>query len=530
MAGYVIAPGAPGYKIIQGSWDSVPVLPDALVPYLTPYETSAAPKLPTETPARQTGTERERQYAENALADECAKLSAMRQGEGRNAGLNSAALHVGELLGAGWIDREVAESALWEASERNGYRAQDGDNVAWKTLQSGLQSGMANPRAPLPVMRVEQGYYDMAKRWIEAYKAKHSIQANVKRPVALLQFSNVQPKSIEWLWRGYLPKGKLTLLAAIGGVGKSTISCDWASTVSTAGCWPDGSRCETPGETIIWSSEDDPNDTIAPRLIAAGADLSRCHFIQGPKDENGVGRSFDPATDMNELRQAVAQLSGVSLFIIDPLINAVTGDMNKANDVRRGLQSIVDFASEMNCAVLGISHFGKNTQGRQSAERILGSAAFKDFSRTALVAVQDENTGDCAMARAKTNLASNMGGFAYRIEPGTIACGIETIRIVWGEALEGSARSILGRFEVDGRDDGEKLSDAKQFLIETLQNGFVPSKELFEHAREIHGITEGTLKRACKALSITPRKLAMNGGWVWELPFSAPGNQSTANR
>jgi hypothetical protein len=252
--------------------------------------------------------------------------------------------------------------------------------------------------------------------------------------------------------------------------------------------------------------------------------LSRCHFIQGPKDEKGVGRSFDPATDMNELRQAVAQLNGVSLFIIDPLINAVTGDMNKANDVRRGLQSIVDFASEMNCAVLGISHFGKNTQGRQSAERILGSAAFKDFSRTALVAVQDEATGECALARAKTNLASNMGGFAYRIEPGTIACGIQTIRIAWGEALEGSARSILAKFEGDDREGGEKLIAAKRFLIEMLNNGPVPSKELLRYAREGYGISEDTLRRAYKAIGAKPTRLGFgsNGSWMWALPIASP--------
>jgi len=519
-AGYVIAPGAPGYRIICGSLDTIPALPAALVPFLSVHQPSTVPETPIAVSARPAVTERERQYAENALADEVVKLSATTKG--RNAALTTAALHMGEMVNAGWIDRNAVERALWEASERNGYRAKDGDNPAWKTLQSGLQAGMLTPRDPLPVVHVEQCWYDMVNRWVEAYKAKQIIQASVKRPVTLLPFSHVPPKAIEWLWRGYLPKGKLILLAAIGGVGKSTISCNWASTVSTAGYWPDGSRCDTPRNVLIWSSEDDPNDTIAPRLIAAGADLSRCHFIQGPKDENGVGRSFDPATDMDELRQAVARLNGVSLFIIDPLINAVTGDMNKANDVRRSLQSIVDFASDMNCAVLGISHFGKNTQGRQSAERILGSAAFKDYSRTALVAVQDEESGACALARAKTNLASNMGGFAYQLEPCTIFNGIETIRVVWGEALKGSARSILGRFESDDKEDGKKLSDAKQFLIETLSNGPVPAKELLEHAHETYGITASTLRRASEALSITPRKLAMNGGWVWEFPFSTP--------
>ncbi|WP_263355415.1 hypothetical protein, partial [Acidicapsa acidisoli] len=60
----------------------------------------------------------------------------------------------------------------------------------------------------------------------------------------------------------------------------------------------------------------------------------------------------------------------------------------------------------------------------------------------------------------------------------------------------------------------------KAFLLETLRNGPVPSKELLEHARETRDIKRDTLIRAQKALSITSRKLAMNGGWVWELPVA----------
>jgi hypothetical protein len=87
-------------------------------------------------------SEREMHYAENALQDEIEKLSLMGGGSGRNTALNNAALHLGEMVGAGWIERHVVVQALWDATEKNGYRAKDGNEAAWKTLQSGLEKGI----------------------------------------------------------------------------------------------------------------------------------------------------------------------------------------------------------------------------------------------------------------------------------------------------------------------------------------------------------------------------------------------------
>lgn len=393
-------------------------------------------------------------------------------------------------------------------------------------MRSGIDAGLKNPREPLPVtQKATDEDYRTVQSWINAYRFKGTMPAHRSpaQGVTLVPFSQIRMKAIQWLWRGYLPKGKMILFAGPGGVGKSTVACNFAGIVSTGASWPDGSRCEVAGNVLIWSSEDDPHDTLAPRLWAAGANLERCHFIQGPKDENGVGRSFDPATDMDQLRKTVTAINGVSLLIIDPLVNAVKGDMNKANDVRRSLQPIVDFASETNCAVLGISHFGKNTQGRNSAERILGSTAFKDFARTALVAVQHPETGDCAFARAKTNLAANTGGFSYRMEQLHLQLDhehAEVCRVVWREALEGSARAILARFEDGDKEDGAKLSTAKQFLLTSLAHGAVSSKELLDHAREEYNISNNTLRQAKDELGVKAEKLGYGGSWMWSMPFA----------
>lgn len=523
--GYVIAPGAVlpdgrSYRHIAGAWDAIPALPDALATLLKRKSAPVGSELPTGAAERPAATERERAYAENAIADECAALSAMRPGEGRNAALNRASHSIGTMVGAGWIERETAEQALWETAEQNGYRAKDGDAAAWSTLQSGIEKGISKPREPLPTIDIPQWLRESVARWIEAYKAKQSLQPTDKRSVTLVSFSDIEEKPVEWLWDQYLPLGKLTLLAGSGGTGKSTIAFSFAGTVSNGGTWPDGSCCNTAGNVLIWSSEDDPADTIKPRLLAVCANVRRCCAIRGATDKQGVGRSFDPATDMSELREAVLSIGGISLLIIDPIVSAVTGDMNKANDVRRSLQTFVDFAAEMNCAVLGITHFAKATAGKDSAERILGSSAFKDFSRTALVVAKNDETNERALARAKSNLSADADGFSYSIEALQLHKNIVATRIVWGDALKGSARSILAKIEGDGREDGDKMKAAKQFLIEMLRNGALPAKELLKQAREGYGITEDTLRRAYKEIGVKPNRVGFgsNGAWMWALP------------
>lgn len=458
-----------------------PVSQDVLSAFLSASASligADAPQEPCRTPepavSRTEPTERERAYAETALADECEALAAMKPGEGRNAALNRAAHSVGTMVGAGWIDPESAAQALWDATEANGYRAKDGDRAALTTLQSGLDSGMAKPRDPLPTCEVPQFVRDSVANILAAHKAKQHVTATAppsKRAVSVVQGYDIQAQPISWLWQGYLPLGKLSLLAGAGGTGKSTIAFNLAATITNGGLWPDGSPCRIAGNVLIWSSEDDAADTIKPRLMAVGANDRRYGVIKGIVDEQGASCPFDAARDMDALREAVNRIGGISLLIIDPILSAVLGDMHKANDVRRSLQTIVDFAAEMNCAVLGISHFAKGTAGRNSAERVIGSQAFAALARMVLVAAKEEESNRRVFTRAKSNNSVDTGGFSYGIEALQLDGGIEATRVIWGEALEGSSRAILAEVESEASEDASQLGTAKRFLLEMLRNG-----------------------------------------------------------
>lgn len=331
--------------------------------------------------------------------------------------------------------------------------------------------------------------------------------------------ASIKPVAIRWLWPGWLAKGKLHILAGAGGTGKTTLLISLIATITTGGRWPDGSRCSEPGNALIWSSEDDPADTLVPRLAAAGADLNRVHIIQGRINAQGEADPFDPANDIALLRATANEIGGVSLLMLDPIVSAVKGDMHKANDVRRALQGVVDFAEQNLCAVVGISHFAKGGAGSSPADRVIGSQAFSALARTVLVAAKQEGTDMRVLARAKSNIGTDEGGVSYTIEPCNIGDGIEATRVQWGDVIEGSAREILGDVETC---DEERLDDSDnpaEALRRILSAGPLTGKEA-KNLMVGNGYTQKQIRNARENLSITTARAGFGADTVvtWSLP------------
>jgi putative DNA primase/helicase len=333
--------------------------------------------------------------------------------------------------------------------------------------------------------------------------------------VMLTRASDIIPEAIKWLWPGWLPQGKLTLLAGSPGTGKTTLALSLAAAVSRGGTWPDGTTCNRIGDVLVWSGEDDPADTLAPRLIAAGANLERVHIVSGRTDEHGEIQPFDPSCDIPLLAERLAEMGGAVMMIVDPIVSAISGDAHRANDVRRNLQALVDMAGSYGCAVLGISHFAKGTKGTSPAERVIGSQAFVALARMVLVAGKDEAAERRILARAKSNIAPDDGGVSYTLEQ-VETNGIEASRVVWGEMIEGTAREILGDVE---QDDEEKTGqdEAQEFLASILSDGPVRTRQIKSDA-DGAGFNWKMMQRAGSKLGIEKRKISMKEGWEWALP------------
>lgn len=343
--------------------------------------------------------------------------------------------------------------------------------------------------------------------------------------VILVNGSQLKPKPVHWLWKGWLARGKLHLIAGTPGQGKTTIAMAFAATITRAGRWPDGTGSDM-GHVVVWSGEDDAEDTLLPRVQACGGDPKRISFITGTR-RAGIECSFDPAKDMESLQSAIDRIGNVRLIIVDPIVSAVTGDSHKNTETRRDLQPLVDLAANSGAALVGITHLSKGGIGGDPVQRVLGSVAFVAVARVVLVAAKvrsDDGSSKRILARGKSNIGPDDGGFEYYLEQIEVAPEIDASRVTWGNAVSGTAQDLLSESDAD-TSGGGALQDAKDFLSEVLAGGPVPSKQVQAEAKEA-GISSATVKRAREALHVKAKK----DGLVWclELPSKKPDIHHTA--
>lgn len=354
--------------------------------------------------------------------------------------------------------------------------------------------------------------------------------------VRLIRGSELEPKPIAWLWRDFLARGKLHIIAGAPGAGKTTITLALAATVTCGGRFPDGTQAE-PGNVLIWSGEDDPKDTLLPRLIAMGADLSRIYFV-GDIQAEGKARPFDPARDMAALEVEAARVGDVRLLIVDPIVNAVAGDSHKNTETRRALQPVVDLAARLGAAALGVSHFSKNTAGRDPVERVTGSVAFGALPRIIFGAAKStEENGQTRrlFVRAKSNIGPDGGGFNYALEQVDVPGfpGLLASRVAWGHSLDGTALELLAVAEAVG-DSEERgaLTEVTDWLRDLLteESGPMDKREIIRLARD-NGFSERTIYRARDKLGVHIRTTGFGKAKrsVWSILPMLPTNNDGKN-
>ena len=336
--------------------------------------------------------------------------------------------------------------------------------------------------------------------------------------VDLVKASDIIPEATDWIWDGWLAAGKMHVLGGSPGTGKTTISLSLAAILSSGGLWPDGSEADV-GNVVIWSGEDGIEDVLVPRLMASGADCNNVHFINGTT-KGKEKRIFDPATDIEPLQRKLEEIGNVRLLIIDPIVSAVQGDSHKNAEVRRGLQPLVELTDSLGCALLGITHFSKNTGKNSPVERLTGSLAFAALARIVLVVSARENedgSTEHVLCRAKSNIGPDSGGFKYTVQQSPLKeySNISASSIQWGEAVEGTARELLNDSEENTEKKPKALQEAKDYLLDILSSGMVKVSEINAGAKS-RSISERTLDRAKEKLKIQSKKIGIY--WYWYLP------------
>lgn len=324
--------------------------------------------------------------------------------------------------------------------------------------------------------------------------------------------ADVVPQATRWLWDQYIPLGELSLLAGREGLGKSTATADLIARV-TRGTLA-GEFHGSPRGVAIAAHEDSLSKTIVPRLIAAGADLTRVHQVDVVTSDHKVAPLSIPA-DNAELEDGLADPDVVWL-VLDPLVSRLrkTTDTHRDAETRTLLEPLAEIAQRTRTAMTGLMHVNKGTS-RDPLTTVMASRAFVAVARAVLYALADpdaEEPGTFLLGNPKSNLGpANVGTWPYTIrgikvgEDPEDGKPITASAVTWGECRSTTIADAL-ESSYDDPDTRTAVDDAMDWLRWYLaeHGGRATSAEITKAG--------GTQKHSARTLARARKKL----GYGWE--------------
>ena len=311
----------------------------------------------------------------------------------------------------------------------------------------------------------------------------------------LTYYNTLSSRTVEWLWYPYIPYGKITILQGDPGEGKSTMMLQLAALITAGKAMPDGSGDKVPGNVIYQAAEDGIEDTIKPRLLAAGADCGRIAFLEN--EENPI------TLDDERLEQAIKDTQA-KLLVIDPLqaYLGIDNDMQRSNSTRSVFGRLAKVAERTGCAVVLIGHMNKSSRTK-GIYRGLGSIDIAAVARSILLVGRDSsNPYYRIMIQIKNNLAPEGKAFVFELNP--------DLGFSWIGQEEHEMEDLLFQ-----RSKGEsKLDKAKEYLKLLLNGSDMPCADILEKMRAT-GIGTRTVEQAKKDMGIISYKLGDK--WYWRL-------------
>jgi RecA-family ATPase len=314
----------------------------------------------------------------------------------------------------------------------------------------------------------------------------------LRRRLITHRASDLQPEKLIWVWPGRIPEGKLVLVGGPPGLGKSQLTAFMAATISNGGDWPCNEGSTAVGSVIFMSAEDGIEDTIVPRLMAAGANLDRVHIVASATKPDGTGRkTFSLKTDVDLLEAKAKEIADVRLIIVDPISAYMGGSDGNGNvETREVLEPLAEMANRLHIAVVAVTHLNKGSGGgnQTALNRFSGSIAFIAAARAAFAVLEDpENDERRFLLQAKNNLGPKCKGLVFRMEQREVSEGIVSSNIIFfeNEQVSQSIDEALTASENRGGDGSQTSGkeDVAEFLTEVLAAGSVDVLEVERQAR-----------------------------------------------
>ena len=272
----------------------------------------------------------------------------------------------------------------------------------------------------------------------------------MENKVKIISMDEVQAEEIKWLWKPYIPFGKLTIVQGDPGEGKTTFVLQLAAQLSQGKGFDESMEISEPMNVIYQTAEDGLADTVKPRLLSANADCSKIKVI----DDTEQSLYMD-----DERLEIAIREQNAKLLILDPL-QAYLGDrvdMNRANEAREMTKKLSAMAERTGCAVVLVGHMNKGS-GTKAAYRGIGSIDFFAIARSVLLVGRVPNDSNIrAIVQIKNNLEKEGETMAFRLDENGFK---------WMGEFDVSADELLS-----GGANADKHKIAIDFLQNILSDG-----------------------------------------------------------
>lgn len=366
----------------------------------------------------------------------------------------------------GYLSASVEQAAYLGVEQIKGYRAQ--------VLAAYNMRRMAeiNGRISTALTAGDIGaVHKLTKELKEQADTTADLQP-AKRPsrLRLTPASAFPVRGVKWVWDNRMPVGALTLIPGREGVGKSTFLA-WLAAVITRGELP-GLYYGIPKSVLYSASEDAWEYTIAPRMLAAGADMDRVFRIDAQLEGDGYGGVVLPR-DCGELVDASRSVDAAALMC-DPIISLVDEKLNsfKSQELRKALEPLTSAAEQAGICIPALVHFNKG-QSSDVGTLISGARAWVEVARAVIAIGRDKEAEDytCVVSQTKNNLGvGDLPNLTYTIDSHQLPTDDGEMtsvgRLRWTGETDRGVEDLLAESMSGGQASAGKTGELMRGLIE----------------------------------------------------------------
>jgi Bifunctional DNA primase/polymerase, N-terminal/AAA domain len=348
-------------------------------------------------------------------------------------------------------------------------------------------------------------------------------EPRASRSFIITNLATVEAEVVQWLWHYRVPLGKLTLLDGDPDLGKSLTTLDLAARLSTDRTMPDGTHVfDGVAGTVLLSAEDGIADTIRPRIDAAGGDPARVVALEGIIARKDSLPAMPSLEDLDAIEAAVRSVNA-KLIVVDPIMAYLPSSVDSFKDqqVRRMLGPLVKLIASLNVALICVRHLTKDAS-KPALYRGGASIGFVGAARSVMLVgldPSDDTKAKRILARVKGNLAPRVPSLIYEVSAPVAASGQPQIR--WHkETSDLTADDLLQPRQRETAEVQSQLTDAEEFLRETLANGPRPISQIMAEAQTNLGLSKRTVERAkARVPEISLWHVIEDGRqeWFWRL-------------